>query len=64
MENCKNQVIFQTVIIENAKDPLSTGYVDNFEGDGYIASAVMYTVCFLVDFFTPSIIAFLGLKVW
>ncbi len=52
------------MIIENAKDPSSTGYVDDFEGDGYIASAVMYTVCFLVDFFTPSIIAFLGLKVW
>ncbi len=50
------------MIIENAKDPNSTGFVEDFNGDGYIASAILYGACVLCDFFTPTMIALLGLK--
>ncbi len=59
----KTRLPFQTVIIDNAKDRDSPGYVAGFNGDGFIASAISYTISFLTDFFTPSITAFLGLKV-
>ncbi len=52
----------QTVIIDSATDPNSTGYVEDFKGDGYIASAVVNAVAFITDFFTPTILGFLGLK--
>ncbi len=50
------------MIVEGAKDPNSTGYVHGFHGDGYLASAILYAVCFVCDFLTPSAIAFIGLK--
>ncbi len=48
--------------MENAKDPNSTGYVEDFNGDGYVSLAIVYAVGFFVDFVSASIIAFLGTK--
>ncbi len=48
--------------MENAKDPNSTGYEEDFDGDGYIASALVNGVAMVFDFVTPAVIALLGLR--
>ena len=52
----------QTVIIENAMDENSTGYVNGFDGDGYISLSITYAVSCACDFLAPSAMAVLGLK--
>ncbi len=48
--------------MESARDANSTGHVEGFDGDGYVALAIVYSVSFLCDWFAPTIIAVLGLK--
>ncbi len=36
--------------------------MEDFNGDGYISLSIVYCVGFFMDFFTSSIIAFLGVK--
>ncbi len=55
-------ISFQTVILESAKNPNSTGYVEDFNGDGFISLSIVYAVAFFCDFFSASIIALLGVK--
>ncbi len=52
----------QSVIIENAKDRDASGYVEDFNGDGFISLSVMYAVSTVFDFLAPSIVAVLGLR--
>jgi len=53
----------QTVILENAQNPNASGFVEGFEGDGYVSLAIVYAVSALADLFAPSIMAVLGMKV-
>ena len=50
------------MVLESARDPNSTGYVEDFEGDGYIALAIIFAFSVVCDCFAPTVIAFLGLK--
>ncbi len=50
------------MILESAQDPNSTGYVEGFEGDGYVSLSIVFAISFVCDFFTPTIVTFLGLK--
>ena len=49
-------------MLENARDEESSGYIDGFNGDGYISLCIVYGVAFFCDFFAASTIAALGLK--
>ncbi len=43
-------------------DENSTGYVEDFDGDGYISLSIVYAVSCFCDFIAPSVMAVLGLK--
>jgi len=51
------------VIIDNAQDKDSDGYVEDFNGDGYISSGIIYGVSAVFNWMAPSVMVLLGLKV-
>ncbi len=55
-------LLLQTVIIENAADSSSEGYIEGFDGNGYISLAIAYVSGTICDWLAPSTRALLGLK--
>merc|ERR1719430_1355206 len=53
----------QTMIFNSATTPGSGGYVEGFHGNGFIASAVIYSVFSLASWLAPSVVAFKGPRV-
>ena len=43
------------MIIENAKDPSSSGYVEGFDGDGYFSLVVIYSCGTVSNLVAPSL---------
>ncbi len=62
MHNKTNFHVHQTVVIEAAQDPESSGYIKDFKGSGYIALCITYLVSGLADWIVPSLRALVGLK--
>ena len=52
----------QTVILDNAKDPESTGFVAGFEGEGFYSLAIIYAFSAILNRLAPPIITYIGLK--
>lgn len=50
------------MVIKNAQDVNSTGYVEDFEGDGYTSLAIIYTFSAAFNVFASPVIAFVGAK--
>lgn len=50
----------QTMIFNSATNPDSGGYVPGFQGNGFIASAVIYGVFSIASWLAPSVVAFRG----
>ncbi len=50
------------MIIESAQDELSDGYVEGFNGQGYISLAIIYVVSAVFNWLAPSTMAVLGHK--
>jgi len=53
----------QAMIFKSAITPGSGGYVEDFTGDGFISSAVIYAVFSLASWLAPSIVAWKGPRV-
>lgn len=52
----------QTVLIENAKNNASEGYVEGFHGNSYISLGLLYAVSAIFNWLAPTIMIILGLK--
>ena len=50
------------MIIDNAKNISSPGYEPGFNGDGFLAMAVLYGVYTVAVWFVPSLMAVFGSK--
>ena len=50
----------QTLIFKSATTPGSGGYIEGFSGNGFICSAVIYSVFAVASWFSPSVVAFKG----
>ncbi len=55
-------MIPQTVLLENAKDPDSSGYIPEFEGSGYISLSIIYASSVVFDLVCPSILTLIGIR--
>jgi len=53
----------QTTIMNSAKNQDSKGYVPGFNGDGFIALAVVYASFSLFNWFAPSVVSILGPRI-
>ncbi len=50
------------MVIENAQDPDSEGYVEGFTGDGYVSLSIVNALAAVTAVFAASIRACLGVK--
>merc|ERR1719275_478513 len=50
----------QTLIFNSATNPDSGGFVPGFQGNGFIASAVIYGVFSIASWLPPSVVAWRG----
>jgi len=53
----------QTVLLESARDPSSSGYVPGFTGSGFVSLATLYASFALCNWAAPSIVAVAGPRI-
>ncbi len=55
-------LLIQRVLIDNATNKNSSGYVEGFDGDGFVSLSIVYSVSCAVDLLAPSVVALAGMK--